>query len=430
MARRQSTAARAVAGLPAQSTHDVEPMPETAYLGPWGDAALTLAQTTEAAPESIYGAGIGFWSAAIGPGPRLAIGDRRRCPRSFILLVGRTGSGRKDSAWDAVERLGVLVDPTFVHHRCHGGFGSGQSLIDNLRGKGGEDEPPEDVRFCWIETEFGRTLAAASNSATHLSPILRQAWDGGRLVALARGASGGGTFLPGEWYHLSMVAMVTPDDLRTMPAAELLNGWANRYIILWSYRGQRMGWGAGGGVSDAVLRILTEDMRTALRRARMVGMMSFDRQAQAYMDSRHIDGLSSDDPLIAAMEVRDLNHLADVAAQSSALSGLSTIPLAHVEAAAEVVAYGQRTKRYLWLGGGIGEEDTPFSRRLAKLAELLRTDGGWVSVREAWQRAASHEDKLGWQHLMDTAIAQGWAELANIPDSRNRSRPALRHQAH
>lgn len=138
-----------------------------------GEIVKVIERHSEADPAAILISTLVEFGALVGPGPHAMADSAEHPARLFTVLVGETSKGRKGSATKNVEPVIAAADPDFARNRRLNGFGSGEALVDTLRGNGG----PTDHRLLVVEPEFARILNVAGRDGSTLSTIIRQAWE-------------------------------------------------------------------------------------------------------------------------------------------------------------------------------------------------------------------------------------------------------------
>ncbi len=137
-------------------------------------------------------------------GPHALVEHDRHPLRLNMVLVGRSGKGRKGTAWSTPRYLLRQVDPDWGQHRVKSGLSTGEGLIYHVRDPyearqpikeqgrtvGYErvvvDEGEPDKRLLIIEPEFAVMLKNMMRENNTLSGVIRLAWDSGDLSTLTR----------------------------------------------------------------------------------------------------------------------------------------------------------------------------------------------------------------------------------------------------
>jgi hypothetical protein len=220
-----------------------------------------------------YAAALGFMvalSAGVGRGCYLRLGDDWHHPRLFALHVGRSGRGRKGTAFKLTDRLLNRLEErhpevAFQHHS--GGLSSREGLVMMIHdgytkgtGKNMEEIPAiQDKRLFILESEFVNVLHQAGREGNTLSAALRDAWDG-RGIKPAIKHNAVGVSRP----HVNLMGHITPSELKDcMKTRELSNGFANRFLTIWAEQPARHA--LPPGTPDAVVDSLSDRMAQTLR---------------------------------------------------------------------------------------------------------------------------------------------------------------------
>lgn len=308
-----------------------------------GDVVATLEPHTEADPAALAATFLVFAGASIGSGPH-AVADAASHPgRLFAAIVGNTADGRKGSAASNVRRVFEVADPEFTASRVLGGFGSGEILVDAVR-DGTEDDPgADDRRLLVYEPELARIFKVAARDGSTLSPIVRDAWDGGRLQARSRAKTSVASDA-----SVAVLGHVTPDELRRyLTETEIAAGLGNRFLYVLSRRSKRLP--EGGNLDDATVRDLGERTRERIDRARTIGRLHRSdagrgRWSELYdvMADEARGGLAG--TLLARAEAQTLR----LSALYAVIDGQRLIDVEHIDAAWAFWRYCRATVEYLW----------------------------------------------------------------------------------
>ena len=152
--------------------------------------------------------------------------------------MGESSKARKGMSWNYIQDLMVAVDEEWTTERVASGLSSGEGLIYHVRdrvereNKDGKrevvDEGVRDKRLLAYEAELAGLLKVMSREGNNLSPVIRQAWDGGRLRTLTKNNPTKATDA-----HISMIGHITRTELlRYLTETEAGNGFANRFLWL------------------------------------------------------------------------------------------------------------------------------------------------------------------------------------------------------
>ena len=248
---------------------------------------------TEADPVATLAHVLAAVGNLIGPGPHALVEHDTHPLRLNIVLVGRSGKGRKGTAWSTPRYLLRQVDPDWSQHRVRSGLSTGEGLIYHVRDPyearqpikeqgrtvGYErvvvDEGEPDKRLLIIEPEFAVVLKNMMRMHNTLSTAIRLAWDSGDLSTLTRNSP-----LRASSSHVGIIGHITEEELRRyLTETERANGFANRFMWLLVRRSKVLP--EGGTVPDAALAPLVEGLREAVAFARKVVQITRDDAARA-----------------------------------------------------------------------------------------------------------------------------------------------------
>lgn len=178
-------------------------LPAAALHGLAGDVATSLADATGADPAAVLMTFLALIGNAAGQQPHAWFGGAQHPARLFVVLVGDAATGRKGTAFGAVERLFAEADPDWADGRVLHGLQSAEAMIDRVA----DGRLDGDSRLMIAETEFARLVVTMARTGT-LSAQLRNAWDG---RALQR--TGVRHQQRASHAHISLLAMITPEEL-------------------------------------------------------------------------------------------------------------------------------------------------------------------------------------------------------------------------
>ena len=124
------------------------------------------------------------------------------------------------------------MDPIWSEWSIQTGLSSGEGLIHAVRDSGRKsgEHPPDDgvldQRLLVIEPEFASPLRMIARDGNTLSPVVRQAWDGGKLQVMTKQSPETATNA-----HISIIGHVTRDELRReLTRTDAGSGFGNRFL--------------------------------------------------------------------------------------------------------------------------------------------------------------------------------------------------------
>jgi hypothetical protein len=357
---------------------DVEPWPvlaPEAWQGPIGRFIELIGEQVEVSPEPIALATLTKWGTRIGRKATVRIGEFDHHANLFVLTVGESSTGAKGSADHASDRLIGAGDLTFYQRHVVAGFGSGEAVVRSVRDPTNDDDAEGhriEKRRLVLEPEFARILHVAHREGSILSQIMRQGFDYGPLQH--RTVSGGVIVATG--HHLSILASVTPDELRDgTDTLEITNGWLNRFMAVRSHLVRHLPFGGtfpwdqlNKSVPQVEGRLKRVESRKSAQLFRIAkGTAAGERWAQWYPTVREGSG-----PL-PSLTRRQHVQAARLALIYAVVEGSNELRLKHLDAAIAWVEYSAAVMTRIYSSGTTGVEAT-----------LLR------GIRDAGEAGLSH----------------------------------------
>jgi hypothetical protein len=193
-----------------------------------GAVVRTITPHTEADPAAILLQFLASFGNLVGPAPHCMVESTRHGLNLFVVLVGESSKGRKGTSWRQICRLFSEVDELWVNRRVTTARLSSSGLIHALR----DEQPPTDRRLLLLSEEFASVLHVLGREKSHLSPLLRCAWDSGHLRTMDRHQP-----LQATGTHISLVGHITRHELaQHLHRSDSHNGFVNR--CLWTFVGR------------------------------------------------------------------------------------------------------------------------------------------------------------------------------------------------
>jgi hypothetical protein len=356
-----------------------------AFHGLAGRLVETIDPYTEADPVATLAHMLAAVGNLIGPGPHARVQHDRHPCRLNVALVGRTGKGRKGTAWSTPRHLLAQVDPAWAARRVTTGLSSGEGLVYHVRDARRESLPVRergrvvgheyvevdagepDKRLLVIEPELAVVLRVIAREANILSGLIRQAWDAGDLGTLTKHSP-----LRATGAHVSLIGHITEEEVRRyLTETERANGFANRFLWLLVRRSKALPEGAP--VPDTVLVPLFDALREVVVFAGTVGELRRDAEASVLWREVY-PVLSEGEPgMVGAILNRAEAQVLRLSTLYAVLDGSAEIRVAHLRAALALWDYAERSARRI------------FGRRLGVpladvLLEALRARGPLTST--------------------------------------------------
>jgi hypothetical protein len=375
---------------------------------------------TEADPVATLGHVLAATGNLIGLGPHARVQHDRHPCRLNVALVGRTGKGRKGTAWSTPRHLLARVDPDWAARRVTTGLSSGEGLVYHVRDARHERQPirergrvvgHEDVevdggepdkRLLVIEPELAIVLKVISREANTLSGLIRQAWDSGDLGTLTKHSP-----LRATGAHVTLIGHITEEEVRRyLNETERANGFANRFLWLLVRRSKALP--EAEPAPDAVLAPLADALRRVVAFARTAGELARDGEARGVWAAVY-PGLSEGHPgVVGAILNRAEAQVLRLSSLYAVLDCSAEVRSPHLRAALALWRYAEASARLI------------FGSRLGVLAadvvlEALRARGPLTAtaISALFGRHRSAEEIHGaLQLLQDLGLVTRSAEAA------------------
>lgn len=325
-----------------------------AYHGVLGAVVKAVGPHTEADAPAILVALLACFGNAVGFNAHFNHG-KVHGTNLFVGLVGDT-STRKGTATSIAKTVIAEADPEWAERVQHEGFGSGEGVIWAIR-DASEHEPIgiADKRLMVIEEEWEKMFTLGASDKSILTPIIRGAYDRIPLGKRNKGDNAYGVKCP----HISIVANITPTDLRKAltgrAAGAIANGFLNRFLLVKTVRSKYL---PRGGQWKAKVQPYIKAIAEALAVAKTRSLMALDLAAEAVWDAEYEaletrpDGVAGDATARAADQVMKLALVYALADKAEAI----TVP--HLRAGQAVWRYCEGTAVALF-GGKVVAVEAP-----------------------------------------------------------------------
>jgi len=353
-----------------------------AYHGPIGDYLHLLEGNTEAHPAAIASQLFVELGVMAGRAPVLKIDDSiTQHLGLFVAIVGPSLTGAKGTAEGVAHRLVDQVDPGFRRKHNLTGTASGEDVIYALRDPKDGDTDVVPTRFI-ADAELSTMFRAAARDGSILSQTLRKAFD---LDPLRHSSRGAGETIASK-YLLGIAGAITPHELlSTITELDIANGFANRFLLLWSEAVDVLPFGGisidAGEVAKIAKRIEIA-ITTAQDNIGDFGQAVYtfaddarDEWDHWYRDCKKRFSEADDRDPGVLITARSIVHTARLALFFTVFDGEDEVGAEHITAAKEWVRYSAGTAARIFDGAEAGDRGRLLKAlRAAGVDGLSRTD--------------------------------------------------------
>ena len=240
------------------------PIGKAAYYGLTGQVINSIRPYSEADDAALLITWLVMAGNILHRQPFFPVGADRHYINLNACIVGQSSKGRKGMSANFIKDLLEKIDALWAKDKITSGLSSGEGLIYAVRDQvieqkpirekgqkgqkgpitGYEDEVVDkgvtDKRLMVVEGEFAQCLQVMSREGNTLSPVIRQAWDTGRLNTLVKTSKNKATGA-----HISIIGHITEYEIkRLLNQNEMLNGFGNRFLWVLSKRSKYLPDGA------------------------------------------------------------------------------------------------------------------------------------------------------------------------------------------
>jgi hypothetical protein len=249
------------------------------------------------------------------------------------------------------------------------GFASGESLVMSLA-------EGDEARRLVFEAELAALFARCRREGSTLSAVMRDLWDG-RPAAHRRVNRS----VVAPRHHVGALGHITPEELRrTLPATEIFNGFANRWLYMLTHRARILPYGGQLLADDDYLDDLAKRVRDQIALARSVARVDITDAAKLVWEPFVAEVLTRPQGGLAGAAIaRSRANTLRLAVTFALADGTALIYPEHVRAAVAVWDYSEASARLIF-GESTGD---PLADRL--YGPLV--EAGAVGLTREQQRA-------------------------------------------
>jgi hypothetical protein len=337
---------------------------ESILYGPTGDFVRKASEYNESHPAGILLDFLTSIGNMIGRGPYFNINGTRHGCNEFFARVGPSSKGRKGTGRDAVDAVTRKIDDKWFSNCVMGGFGSGESIINNIRdavtekrtnprtGETTEIKIPgvDDKRLCIREGELSKVFVLAGKLESQAGMIIRDAWDGKPLRNTVKGKNADGFSNSAKCSepHISISGDTTVSELKEkMHAGASEDGFGNRFLYCYVYPVKHCP--QGGPEIDWTGEII--QFFEIIQYAKNVKLVSMSGQARKWWNRNYSD-IENNGPtgLAGKMTARAAAHIRRLAMLYALIDKTDVVELKHLHAAYALWKYCEESAIYIFSG--------------------------------------------------------------------------------
>jgi hypothetical protein len=349
-----------------------EPWPElngAALYGLAGEFVGLVDSYSEADPAALLVQFLTLFGNAVGRGPFFIADGAEHHLNLFCLVVGKSSKSRKGTSFTWNRALFEHVDADWAEHRIKSGLASGEGLIHHVRDPLSKTEPVKkagkltgeyqsfeldpgvlDKRLMVYEPEFASVLSVCKRENSTLSPIVRIAWESGKLSTLTKHSAETATGA-----HVSIAAHIVGDELkRHLTATEQVNGFANRFIYICARRSKELAFSERP--NSEAWSAFAYKVRRAIETARKFGELKFSLEARELWVSVYHELSSERHGMLGAILARSEAQVLRLSSIYAVLDSSQTIEAQHLLAASVLWQYAEDSAALIF-GDSIGDPD-------------------------------------------------------------------------
>jgi hypothetical protein len=371
-------------------------MDRAAYHGFAREVVETIGPHSEADPVAILLQLLTCVGNVIGRSAYYQVESDRHHANLFTVLVGASSKARKGTSMGRVSAIVKVADERWFDERMKGGLSSGEGLINEVRDEVKHWDAKEqtwqvgdpgvaDKRLLVTEPEFASALSVADRHGNTLSPLIRKAWDGGKLATITKNSP-----LSSAASHISIVGHITEEELRSrITRTDMANGFANRFLFALIRRSKELPF--GGDLTDSEILHLGDQLKEIIGAAQGVGRVNLTEAARAEW-ARIYSALSAGQPgLLGAITARAEPQAIRLAMVYALLDNSTHIDEPHLKAGLAVWEYCEASAVSIF-GDALGD---PVADEILRALQQAGTAGMTrTAIRDLFGRHRS-ADRIG-----------------------------------
>lgn len=353
---------------------------DDALQGVAGEIVNAVMPHTEADPAAVLMTLLAVTGAMFGRKPHALAANEQHPARIWPLICGATSNGAKGTSWAVVRALVAAVFAEFLAEHQVNGIVSGEGLIELVQDiEDDEGDTPgrqqaDDKRLLVTETEFAAVLKKGARHGSSLMPVVRQAWDGGRLQSSARKDNA----LVATDPSITIIGHITPGELRAeISEGEVAGGTLNRFLLVRSRRSKLLP--DGGNLPADVVVDCAEKVKAAVDYAKAAPAVIGRDEAAVELWRREYPRLVAERPdgWYAAATARAVPQVVRLSVVYAVLDQSTLVTVEHLRAALAAWRYCEASAASLFTD----DESDELRGDLSKAAEFIEQQPGGQCTR-------------------------------------------------
>ncbi|WP_293875810.1 MULTISPECIES: DUF3987 domain-containing protein [unclassified Sphingomonas] len=359
------------------------------------------------------------FAATIGRTAYIQIGDQKRHLRMNALIVGPTAKGRKGTSTEMPSEMYRLMEARMVGGvplRKLTALATGEGLIhmvrDPLHDHEGNllDGGVEDKRLLFDVSEFAGVLAQARREAATISTVLRDAFDGVKLVTPTKTS-----FCEASDTHIVVIGSVPETEIvKTLTSTDITNGLANRFPMFYSTRDKIVS--MPKATDPKLMDRFAEHLSWAIYEASKQAQVCMDADALDYWDEiYHALEAKTHPPAIAALLARQSTYTLIFAALLALLNRQAVVSRDHLDAALAWVQYWEDTTLFVFSNGEQNEQAIKMKGLKDEIVQAIATLGGVKVKHSDLANKVTNKYQKAWPLAKDVKFAMELLERESPP---------------
>lgn len=327
---------------------------------------------TEADPAAMLVQFLAAFGNAVGRGPYFGLSGACHRMNLFVMVVGRTSTGRKGTSLAPVlGEVWGLVEKATPEWQIANGLSSGEGLIYAVRDRLGDDPGVEDKRLMVVEAEFAAVLARIRREGNTLSAVVREAWDGKPLRTMTKASP-----MCATGAHVTIIGNITPKELRAclQGSLEVANGFGNRF--LWVFSERRKSLPVATTPDPERLTSLTASLSSLIEWASKQGALGWSSEAVEVWGCVYDRLTEGPGGALEEVAARGTAQVVRLASLFALLDRQTEVGVEHLTAALAVWRYTMESAARIFEVDGTGD------RVGDRVLEALRQASGGLSTTE------------------------------------------------